>query len=116
MIESIIRTRPSIIYTTTSPPFDKLWRRQLFPEYQLDFLASSYYPLYRENKDLLDEFSENFEMINHIKCPSESNESGDIISSIIEQYTDKNDEVFMLTQPKKFEQLLALNDEDKRNM
>eukprot|EP01084_Bolivina_argentea_P316735 549102_1 len=101
LIESIIRTQPSIIYTTASSPFDNLWRRKLYNNYQLSFVQSSQYPYYINNINILDELALHIPIINHIKCPLQSNESGDLASSIINKYTSNNDKIFLLAQPKK---------------
>eukprot|EP01083_Nonionella_stella_P055787 147070_1 len=107
LIASIIHTQPSVIYTTASPDINYSWRRELYPLYQARFTSSPTYPIYLLNSKLLDQLH-HLLPINHIECPSQKNESGDVISSIIHQYTAADDQIFVLAQNKRFQQFLSL--------
>lgn len=116
-IESIIQTRPSIIYTTKSAPVDDLWRKEIFPEYKSTFVQSNQYPIYADNCQLLDELQDQFPIMHQMTSPK--NEAGDIASSIIKSYTNHNDEIYLLSDSKKSQQVLSYNDyqnDEQRNI
>ena len=102
--------KPSLIYMTRSAPFDSLWRRDAFPEYQSKFQGSYPCSIYNQNLALFDDvdFAEHFPMIRSIQCPSQTNESGDLIASLIQSHTTELDDICVLSQPHKFEQLLGV--------
>jgi len=116
LIESVLEMRPSLIFTVCSAPIDNLWRRELYPLYQNGFIGSYHHRIYEQNRPLLDELPERLETLSHIACPRQCNESGDLISSIIHQHTARDDQLFVMAAPKKFEQLLALNDDGRRDV
>ena len=71
-------------------------------------MESNGYPIYMDNWHLLDELQDQLPIINQMKCPQNKNEAGDIAASIIKTHTNSTDEIYLLSDTKKFQQILKI--------